>query len=162
MKKTRKSRSLEERFWEKVEVRGEDECWLWKASFQKGYGQIGVKGQSFPEKAHRVSWIIHFGGIPKSMSVLHDCDTPACVNPKHLSLGTQADNLKDMTWKGRRRHGGAFGERNKSSKLSEERVRKIRHLVSQGEKHYRIAKQFGVSRPAISAIIRGETWAWVK
>ena len=162
MKKwSRRTRSLEDRFWEKVDVRGRNECWLWTASLQNGYGQIGIKGQRSPGKAHRVSWELHHGVIPEGLEVLHTCDNPRCVNPRHLFLGSQTDNLEDMTGKGRRRQGNAFGADNPSSKLTEKDVRKIRRLVKSGWTHGKLAKIYGVSRPAISAIIRGETWYWV-
>lgn len=153
---------MAERFWEKVRVRGPDDCWLWTASLQKGYGQIGIKGQRAPGKAHRVSWGLHHGPIPEGAEVLHTCDNPPCVNPRHLFLGSQTANLEDMTGKGRRRQGNAYGADNPSSKLSEKDVRKIRELAKSGWSHGRIAKVYGVSRPAISAILRGETWSWLK
>ncbi len=98
--------SLEERFWSKVNKTSSPYgCWLWIASLSTtGYGQIyrgRGKGMVF---AHRVSWLIHFGDIPEGMSVLHNCpggDNPLCVNPAHLWLGTQADNMHDMWAKGR-------------------------------------------------------------
>lgn len=90
--------TLEERFWDKVKKT--ENCWLWKGAVNnKGYGKIGL-GHGWV-LAHRVSWILHNGDIPNKLFVLHSCDTPGCVNPDHMSLGTQAENLADMWSKGR-------------------------------------------------------------
>lgn len=90
------------RFWSKVE-RGAD-CWLWTAAHAKfGHGLFWLDGKLV--QAHRVSWLIHFGQIPKGLSVLHKCDQPSCVRPSHLFLGTQRANVHDMWWKGRQRGG---------------------------------------------------------
>lgn len=96
-------RSLEERFWEKVDIRGLDECWLWVGrgpSWQ--HARIRLGGKEGPnEGVHRVAWILTYGQIPEGLWVLHRCDTPRCVNPKHLFLGTVFDNNQDRHAKGR-------------------------------------------------------------
>lgn len=98
---TRASRkgSLVERFWSRVKVMPEG-CWEWTGwKNPLGYGGIGADGRKL--KAHRVSWVIHFGEIPEGLSVLHRCDNPGCVNPADLFLGTHPDNMRDMTCKKR-------------------------------------------------------------
>ena len=97
-----RSRSLEERFWEKVKKT--EHCWLWiGATTVFGYGHICVDGLRLKGLTHRISWEWSHGPIPSGMSVLHHCDVPACVNPAHLFLGTQGDNLRDCIQKGRGR-----------------------------------------------------------
>jgi hypothetical protein len=87
------------RFWSKVH-KAEHGCWLWTASFRiGGYGNFMFRGK--PHKAHRVSWILTHGEIPDGALVCHSCDTPACVRPDHLFLGTHQDNMQDMNAKGR-------------------------------------------------------------
>ena len=98
--------SLRDRFFAKAVVPSDpDACWGWTARCtSKGYGQIGVgrrgDGLSY---AHRVSWELHFGEIPKGKWVLHSCDHPICSNPRHLFLGCSQDNQSDMARKGRGR-----------------------------------------------------------
>lgn len=96
--------SIASRFWPKVAVRGTDECWLWTGSLTTsgGYGQIARTRAEGPARANRISWEMANGRpVPEGLIVLHDCDTPACVNPAHLRLGTQDENCKDMSRKGR-------------------------------------------------------------
>lgn len=88
----------EERFWRKVE-KGPG-CWLWKASLRNRYGQFGVK-PGYIEFAHRFSYELKYGAVPKGLFVCHSCDNKICVNPKHLFLGTALDNNRDCWNKGR-------------------------------------------------------------
>lgn len=88
-----------ERFWKSVERGGEDECWLWRGAIASGYGTISLNGRGIG--AHRASYLLHKGEIDKGLVVMHSCDTPLCVNPWHLSVGTYSDNVQDMLNKGR-------------------------------------------------------------
>jgi len=91
-------------FWDKVDKKGDDECWNWKAFKNKqGYGKMGV-GAGHCVNAHRFSWVIHVGKIPEGLFVCHKCDNTSCVNPKHLFIGTRQDNINDMVLKKRAKH----------------------------------------------------------
>lgn len=77
-------------------------CWLWIGALRAGYGNFWYKGKN--ESAHRVSWLLHNGKIPDEKCVLHKCDMPSCVNPDHLFIGTQRDNVIDAVSKGRQKN----------------------------------------------------------
>lgn len=93
--------TTEEKFWRNVLKT--DTCWLWTAGKSHGYGAFyPAKGEGDrPIAAHRYSWKLHFGALPKGAHVLHHCDNPPCVRPDHLFTGTQADNMRDKARKGR-------------------------------------------------------------
>lgn len=94
------NRTVEERFWPKVRERAPNKCWLWQAAkMPAGYGVFSVRGVK--QRAHRVAYELCVRPIPAGMFVLHRCDTPACVNPLHLFLGTHTDNMRDKIAKGR-------------------------------------------------------------
>lgn len=97
----RVSTPVEPRFWPKVDqTGGPDACWPWMACRNRhGYGKVGVGGISVT--AHRAVWELANGPIPAGLHVLHRCDNPPCVNPAHLFLGTNADNVEDKVRKGR-------------------------------------------------------------
>jgi hypothetical protein len=138
----------------KVSITPKTDCWVWTAAKdQKGYGHFGV-GRSTSRKAHRVSFEMFCEEIPQGSIVCHRCDNPSCVNPDHLFIGTQADNAQDRDAKGRQ----AFGERSGRAKLTASDIPKIR-MSNLSERA--IARQMGVSRPTISAVLRGETWRHV-
>lgn len=150
-----KRKSIEERFL--ANVRKTETCWLWTASTTSwGYGQIMHKGKG--SRAHRVSWELHNGPIPTGLFVCHHCDVPACVNPAHLFLGTNAENLADMDAKGWRvnpRRSGP-GEVHGHVTLTEKQVLDICQRPSQGLGT--LAKEFNVTRTQISRIRRRKAW----
>lgn len=131
----------------------ESGCWLWTAKIgREGYGQHSFKRVTLG--AHRASWMLHMGDIPVGQQVLHKCDTRICVNPDHLFLGTQADNIKDMHQKGRaRRQDGKF---NPQAKLDIEKVKEIRASIAPQRQ---VANLYGVSQTLISRIKRGYGWS---
>jgi len=144
----------EERFWSKVKKT--IDCWLWNGRLNRkvyGYGNINYDGRAQP--AHRVSWQIHNGPIPKGMKVLHSCDVPICVNPKHLFLGTQADNIHDMYKK--KRNNNVKGERVHSAVLTEQDVIRIRKLRSRYSLSH-LAALYSMSKGHIGKIINRQRW----
>lgn len=153
----RLTRPIADRFWEKV--RKGEACWLWTGGTDSnGYGRIGLGGGSLVRvNTHRLSYELHFGPIPTGLNVLHSCDTPRCVNPAHLSLGTHADNVRDKCAKGRQ----AKGERMGAAKLNEHSVIEIRRRLRGGESQQALAREFHVTAPAVGMIARGRAWRHV-
>jgi hypothetical protein len=146
--------ALADMYWDRVE-RGRG-CWLWGGGRGgNGYGILRRAEKSgFSPQAHRLSWIFANGAIPQGKYVLHTCDTPLCVNPSHLFLGSQRDNALDMVKKGRGRHKTAY-------KLSVAKVKQIRHLYAKGTRQMDLATRFNVSQPMISLVVRRQEYAWV-
>ena len=158
------------RFLSKCDASGD--CWQWSGSVtEKGYGRFSYNGKA--ERAHRVSWLLHFGPIPRGMLVCHRCDNPGCVNPAHLFLGDAAANTADMDAKGRRVNAPLSGsshyahqdpdrvvrgEQSGAAKLSVQDVLAIR--AAQGRQQD-IADRFGVTQAAVSSIRLRKTWAHV-
>lgn len=153
-----KPKPLAVRFWAKVQKTRT--CWLWIASVSgDGYGQIGRGPPRHTMlKAHRVSWTLYKGPIPRGLCVLHKCDVKRCVRPSHLFLGTDADNVRDMTRKGR----NVFQLRNPSLKLSPAKVRSIRRARARGELLRVISARFGVTEGTVSRIVNGVRRGGVK
>src|SRR6266581_4523071 len=148
----RNPKSIEERFWGKVEKRGLDECWLWQGSIHhSGYGHFGY--QHKVQHAHRVAYQLTYGVIPPGIEVCHKCDVKNCVNPNHLFLGTHNDNMQDM-WK-KQRHPRIQDTSRWTSKLSERDVLQIRLLRQQGISNVQIAAMFHVQPSTTSRIVNG-------
>lgn len=139
-------------FWEKVNKT--KNCWEWiGAKTDFGYGMIKRKGRKVV--MHRFSWELHKGKIPKGLFVLHKCDNPPCVNPDHLFLGTQKDNMQDMFKKGRANH--KSGEKAPHSKLKDVQINKIRELWKTGKYVQReIAKVFSIDQSLVSMIVNNK------
>ena len=145
------------RFWNKVDVRSKEECWNWTASKIRGYGQMSKGKNKSPYRAHRLSWMINRGEIKDNLHVLHHCDNPSCVNPNHLFLGTQQDNMKDMVSKNRQQRVSA--EKATGSKLTWKNVNSIRSEYENGGVSMKdLAIKYGVWRATISSVLRNKSW----
>ena len=150
-------KSLADRFWSKVEKRGDDECWEWQGAITTfGYGYLGIARRQPAVRTHRVSYELNIGPIPDGMCVLHKCDNPPCVNPAHLFLGTRADNNADKMAKGR--DYDKQGEHNPRAKLTLQDVEAIKKLRRCGMTQQAIADLFGVCQVNISSICLGKNW----
>ncbi len=156
-----------QRFWARV-IQGAtaDECWDWKGSKLRdtGYGRLGIAGKRV-DLAHRFSWELHFGDIPDGACVLHSCDNPPCSNPRHLFLGTRADNYADMRRKGRENRAGYFSserfarERHPRAKITREDAEAIRDLYRPRHTTCKeLASRYGISEHTVRAIVAGRLW----
>lgn len=141
-----------------VEYEPNTGCWLhWGASTPDGH--VGLYTPGWRTFAHRASWILHHGEPAAGMLVCHKCDTPACVNPDHLFLGTQSDNIRDCVSKGR--HAAPKGERHLKAKLSDAQIPEIVRRIACGESQGEVARDLGLSQGAISAMLHCRTWRHV-
>jgi hypothetical protein len=150
-------KSLEQRFFAKVDKGGESGCWEWTAGKGKGYGRFQIGDKAC--EAHRVSYELHHGPIATGFFVCHSCDNRGCVNPDHLFLGTNAENTADKVAKGRQARGHSIWRRRTvrgGAKLSEADIIAIRAST---ETQRACAKRFGISNQQISRIKAGKRWA---
>lgn len=146
-------------------------CWLWTGAVShNGYGKLWTGTATVP--AHRYSYTLHTGAIPDGLSVLHRCDTPACVNPEHLFLGTHTDNMADMVQKRRQYRtaprpsipgattGSVWirGSKNGNARLTDEKVVELRALHGEGWTQRELAERFGMDQTTISDVARRKTW----
>lgn len=147
---------LRDRFWSKVAVSRRDDCWEWLAGKNsRGYGMIAI--HKIMRLAHRVAYELAVGPIPEGMCVCHKCDNPVCVNPSHLFLGTQADNVADMDAKGRGNR--PAGEHHPRAKLTADQVGEIRRRYTGGRGEQKtLAAEYGVNNQSISDIVLNKRW----
>lgn len=131
-------------------VRLDGQCVVWTGECRRGYGRLQRDGVRW--SAHRLAYILAHGPIPDGLLVCHTCDNPSCVRLEHLFLGTDADNFQDMHAKGR--YVGRL-------KLTTSQVEEIRRRYSAGERQVDLARQFGVTQPAISIIVNQKVWKGV-
>jgi hypothetical protein len=154
---------LQAQFWKRIR-KGvtEDDCWSWDGFKSSGYGQYTSMRDRYQTvlRAHRFSFELHHGPIPKGLDVMHACDNRECANPRHLSVGTRKENLRDMVAKGR--HGGPRnwkGEAVNTAKLTAQDALAIRQRGNESRRA--LAREFGVNRRTILHIINGDTWKHV-
>lgn len=149
--------TVEDYFWAHIAA-ARNNCWFWIGPFQRN-GKVGADHGLFSyanerHYAHRLSWRINRGEIPDGMSVLHHCDVPRCVNPDHLYIGSQRDNVMDRISRGRSAPMPYMG------KLTEEQVREVRSRLGHRNES-KIARDMGISRSTVNNIARGRVYGWV-
>lgn len=131
----------------------EDDCWSWRGSTTRnGYGQLTYKREKYA--AHRLSYELHKGYIPEGLVVMHICDVKSCVNPLHLLLGTQKENVADYLAKGLQGDKRRFRGVNGNTKIKEEHLVDIAIMKEAGLSNQEIGNVYGVSRQTIWAITK--------
>lgn len=164
MKRYRDRGSVEERFEKYVEPEPTSGCHLWVGCRDAGgYGHIGIWDRATQtrndEAAHRVAYRLYRGLIPAGMQICHRCDNPPCVNPAHLFLGTNEDNVADKVRKGRQAR--QVGEEHGCAKLTRETVLEIHRRASSGESCYSLAREYGIRKSQANRIANKKTWTWL-
>lgn len=142
-------------FWDKVDKTDPNGCWLWVGGVRSKkypYGSVKLNKKSY--LAHRVSWELSNGPIPKDLCLLHNCDISLCVNPDHLRLGTHKENTIDMVSRNRQ----AKGELSGNSKLNKQQIIEIRKLRKTDMKIKDIAKQFNICTRTVWYVTLGGGW----
>ena len=146
-----------QRFWSKVEIKGPDDCWLWKGSKRCEYGGFSIKHVTF--LAHRVAWALANGYMPDEYNVCHNCpggDNPLCCNPAHLWLCSQSQNTLDAYQKGQQisQKGSEHGR----SKLNEWQACGVMALSLMGWEQKHIGAYYGIKQPTVSNIVTCKYW----
>lgn len=156
---------MDKRFWSQVDIKSDDECWLFQNQPSQRYGVYHYKidGGRKAIRPHRYAWEQHHKRkIPEGLYICHSCDTPKCCNPNHLWLGTNSDNQLDAI----RKYGpwtvghitSYHGEKHHSSKLTTEQVLAIRRRIREDERSIDLAKEFGVTPAMIAKIKFRKSW----
>lgn len=152
------SLEVRNRFWGKVQIKGNDECWPWTAGkYPKGYGKFKRNGSA--QVASRVAWELHNNALLGDRFACHTCHNPSCCNPNHIYAGDAQTNAADAKRAKRNHIESSPGEANPRSKLKAEQVKAIRKRISGGESNYDIAKDYPVDSSTISAIRHNRIWA---
>jgi hypothetical protein len=153
-----KFKTIEERFWEKIDRRGPDECWPWKASKARGYGEFYVSPERGKVMAHVFAVELATGEqIQPGMDGCHTCDNPPCCNPSHVYYGTRKQNVSDMFARGR--DNILRGEQGVWAKLTEIQVSEIRRRYAAGGISQRqLAEEFNVHKSTICHILTDRSW----
>lgn len=154
MRRSNKFKTSDESFLSKFNAVESEKCWEWSSTIESsGYGIFTFNKKTY--KSHRYSYEFYNKIAPLSLFVCHRCDNRKCVNPNHLFLGTHKDNMEDMAKKLR----GTNGEKNTQSKLNTNDIISIRSAYNNLDiKMSEIAEIYGVSKGAISFLVRGITW----
>lgn len=121
------------------------------------YGSVGFRGKTW--LAHRLAYTVFCADIPDGLNVCHRCDNGRCINPAHLFLGTQEDNVLDMEHKRRSRH--PAGEDHGRAKLTWDQVRSIRREHAAGASGRSLARKYSIDKVNIAGIVKRKTWAIV-
>lgn len=148
------------RFWAFVEPEPNSGCWLWTGANVRGYGVLALGAPSRRKiLVTRLSYMVFVGPLAADEKACHSCDNPPCCNPAHLFRGTQIDNMRDASVKGRLigRPVGR-GERHHRSRLTTEAVLLIRSRYSAGEHAPALAEQFAITLQGVMAVIHRKTW----
>lgn len=153
-------KSTQERFWEKVQIQQDHECWEWLAGKQSdGYGAFRFAGTM--QLAHRVAYKLAKGAFDETLHVLHRCDNPGCVNPAHLFLGTNQDNVDDKVAKNRQQK--LKGVEHGRAKLTEQQVVEIRARYAAGNiSQAALGREYGVHHAQIHYIVKNKLWKHLK
>lgn len=147
--------SILERFKSKMSTPNKNGCILFLGAVgNRGYGNFWANRKN--NAAHRISYKLFVGKIPKRKLVLHKCDIRHCINPKHLFLGTQQDNIDDMCNK--KRNSCGIGQKHGMAKLTNRKVINIRKFLSQGMSIHDLCKKYKITRRNMEDIRNGKIW----
>ena len=142
-------------------IKTDNGCWQWQGANEGQFGYGGITVNKKRIMAHRYSWVLYNGDITGDLCVLHKCDNPKCVNPDHLFLGTQKENMEDCKNKGRTNGGTKtplFGTKNPNSKLTNRDIFQIR---ADGRPQRAIAKDYKISQCLVHNIKTLKTWGHI-